>query len=125
MGWIHCFESSSFIYMPPKPLVRNSRTELENTYIRIYISRPNAEFLSMVIPKNITIGTLAKQIEAQIWFGNFERGTFVSGEDSDSKYVKVFQLYDASNIALPFASKVGDLLAFDEVITLTDSILGI
>jgi hypothetical protein len=115
--------------MPPKArqqsmFAQKTSSDLENTYIRIYISRPDEDFLSMVISKTSTIGTLAKQIEAHIWFETFEKGTFVSGELSDSKFVKVFQLYDASNIALPFASKVGDVLCFDDVISLTDSNLG-
>lgn len=115
---------SQLFNMRRKSIIATRIIEPQDTFMRIYVSRQRDDPLPLIVRKESSIEQLVRQIEATIWFENFPMGQYVPCEQNNAMFVKIFEIYDSSNIALPFLSKVKDCLNFDDIVSLSDTSTG-
>ena len=85
-------------------------------FIRVHIHFLDETEFSLTLDVNHSLDYVARLIEAEATFRKID---YIDGNESPQHIetaVSVYQLYDAANLALPFSSKVGDTLAFDDYI---------
>ena len=92
-------------------------------YIRLQIQMQDIPTFSILTNHNNSIGQLSKQIRAELALRGLEAQEANATMESKSIFVAAYdkvptisQLYDASNMALPFSAIVKDLLSFDNVV---------
>ena len=92
-------------------------------FIRLYIQMQDIPTFPILTHQTATIGHLAKQIKAELAVKELERTHNDSQTPAKILYAleydkvpNISQLYESSNIALPFNALVKDVLGFDEVV---------
>ncbi|KAJ3361003.1 hypothetical protein HDU91_004161 [Kappamyces sp. JEL0680] len=102
-----------------------------NDFIRVFISFKDGTGFALILDINNTIEYVARQIEAEASIRSIEKSPDLQDVQSGkvsfadvmtrnssgvSKTIDVYQLYDSGNLAIPFSSKVKDVLSFDDEI---------
>ncbi|KAI8930087.1 hypothetical protein BC831DRAFT_165618 [Entophlyctis helioformis] len=104
-----------------------------NSFIRVFVDYRSHRF-PLTVDRTQTIEYVARQIEAEYairyifdskrrpdqpnqMFSEADLLSSILSFAGDEPLRQITQLYDAGNLAMPFSSRVGDLLAFDDVVT--------
>ncbi|KAL2916891.1 hypothetical protein HK105_203670 [Polyrhizophydium stewartii] len=103
-----------------------------NQFIRIHVQFRDGKRFPLLVDRMQTIDYVTRQIEAEYAIRylidsspggaarDFDETDLLASIASNSGYIpimQVAQLYDPGRLGLPFMSPVGDLLAFDDVVT--------